>query len=102
MITTFARRMLVQTRVSLMKRNLSSDHHGVPDGYKHLVQPNMNKGYPLPNLTYNEAYAARQAKANAYLGGSILLFLSAVGYVYVSDTFGFLSPPPREVKIALE
>ncbi|OTF77935.1 hypothetical protein BLA29_002759 [Euroglyphus maynei] len=96
-----ASRLLFRLRMVRMNgRNMSS--HDVPEQYRHLVRPNMDTGYPVPNQLYSEAYAARQSKYNKILGLSTLFLLSAIGYCQVNDTFGFLSPPPRKVNIPLD
>ncbi|KAH9415436.1 hypothetical protein DERP_010292 [Dermatophagoides pteronyssinus] len=101
MMSFGASRLLSRLRlIRLNRRNMSS--HDVPEKYRHWVRLDMNKGYPVPNQLYSEAYSARQSKYNKMLGLSALFLLSAMGYCSMNGTFEFLSPPPRKVNIPLD
>ncbi|KAI7695639.1 hypothetical protein SSS_07258 [Sarcoptes scabiei] len=77
-------------------------HGGVPEEYKDLVTPTMNDGYPLPTLLYSEEYAKCQAKYNKMLAAASVWLLSAMIWVYVDDSFGYISAPPKKVNIPLD
>lgn len=96
MLSRQFRQLLLRQRLA-SRRNMSG-HHEVPENYKHLVRPNMDAGYPLPNKLYSEAYAARQSKYNKMLVLSGLFFLTSIIYTTSIGTYDFLAPPPREVK----
>lgn len=101
-LTTGARRILVQERAKLLavrKQKLSSDHHVVPEEYKHLVKGTMDTGHPLPTLVYSEAFAARRAKANKWLAASFVGLVASVALLFGSGVVDYLAPPSKEVII---
>jgi len=89
----FAVRRFVQS-----VRQMSDHGHGVPERFKHLELRTMNEGgYPLPTITYKEAYDRQNAKFNRWLVGSALWLISGATLVSYWGTFDWLAPPPRKV-----
>lgn len=98
MLSAGARKLLAMRQLAQFARKNFSDHHVVPEKFKHLQRLHMDVGYPVPKELYVDAYARQQKKNNTMLLLSVAFFIGAVGYVTASNTFDFLSPPPREVK----
>ncbi|KAH9389103.1 hypothetical protein TYRP_008457 [Tyrophagus putrescentiae] len=97
MLSAGARKLLAMRQLAQTVRKFS-DHHVVPEKFKHLQRLHMDVGYPVPKELYVDAYARQQKKNNAMLIFSVIFLASAVAYTTASDTFDFLAPPPREVK----
>ena len=94
-------RQLVARKQFLQAVRKFSDHSEVPAAYAHRVQLPMNQSYPLPTQLYSEAYALRQAKNNKLLFGALCFCMAVFSYCYLSGTFDYLAPPPREVNLQL-
>lgn len=96
-VSAAARKLLAMRQLALTVRKFS-DHHVVPEKFKHLQRLHMDVGYPVPKELYVDAYARQQKKNNAMLLFAVLFLASAVTFVTTQNTFDFLEAPPREVK----